>query len=100
MTTAASMPRTKSAYRKPALDRLGSDGIMSGVGAMAVTDALPPMDLLRSIQCALDELEVPLDRDLVNLKLRVLKEVSEGKLAEAVRLTILAAGKSRSGSGD
>jgi hypothetical protein len=67
---------------------------------IASTDGLLPMDLLRIIQCALDELGLPLDHDLIDLKLRVLEEVSEGRLAEAVHLAIVAAGKAGFGSGD
>jgi hypothetical protein len=42
----------------------------------------------------LDELGLPLDRDLAAIKLQVLEEVSAGRLSEAVRLAIVAAGKS------
>jgi hypothetical protein len=100
MTHAVPMPRTRSAYRKPALARLGGDGAMPWACGIASTDGLLPMDLLRIIQCALDELGLPLDHDLIDLKLRVLEEVSEGRLAEAVHLAIVAAGKAGCGSGD
>jgi hypothetical protein len=100
MTHVSAITPARSAYQKPALGRLGAEGAMRGSGHLVSTGGLLPMDLLRAVQCALDELGLPLDRDLAAIKLQVLEEVSAGRLSEAVRLAIVAAGKSVGGSSD
>ena len=100
MTSVSTITRTRSAYRKPALDRLGAEGEMRGSGGFTSTGAVHPMDLLRAVQCALDELGLPFSGDLAAIKLRVLEEVSAGNLSEAVRFAIVTAGKAEWGSSD
>jgi hypothetical protein len=47
------------------------------------------MGVLGVVQTSLDQLGLPRDRDFVELKRRVLEEVSAGRLENAVNLAIL-----------
>ncbi len=100
MASVVVMPRARGAYLRPALVPLATDGELPRVAGGAPNVHLRPMELLGVIQSCFDELELPLDGDLVELKLRILKEVSEGRLTAAVRLAIFAAGNSRCGCSD
>jgi hypothetical protein len=53
------------------------------------SSTLSAMDVLRVIQTSLDELALPCDPELVELKRKVLEEVSAGRLTNALNLAML-----------
>lgn len=76
-------------YSKPAMTRLAvDDGVQPG-GLPASPATLSAMDLLRVVQSALDELGLPMDGHVAELKRSVLEEVSAGRLANAMKLAIV-----------
>ena len=79
----------RAGYAKPLLTTLAACDGASLPRSAASAEALSAMDLLRVVQSSLDELKLPRGRDLAELKLDVLEEVSAGRLANAVRLAIL-----------
>lgn len=88
-----SIKPARTGYRQPGLTKLAGRGEGLRSAFQPASTALPAMDILRVVQSAFDELGVPRDRSLVELKLRVLEEVSAGRLANAVKLAIVAAGQ-------
>lgn len=88
MTQLVRVP-ARSVYRKPSLNQLTAhDGGLS-IYSQPSSATLSAMDLLRVVQSSLDELGLPRDQGLLELKLRVLEEVSAGRLANALNLVIL-----------
>jgi hypothetical protein len=86
----ASLSSVRIAYRGPVLKRLSAHDEALSACSRAPTAALSAMDLLGVVQSSIDELGFP-HRDLVELKLKVLEEVSAGRLVDAVHMAILQA---------
>lgn len=87
--TDLSLVPVRSRYRKPSLKMLGAhDGALSS-SSPASSATFSAMDLLRVVQSSLDKLGLPRDQNLIELKLRVLEEVSAGRLANALNVAIL-----------
>jgi hypothetical protein len=85
-----SLSSVRIVYRKPALKRLVAHDKALPACSGAPSAALSAMDLLGVVQSSLEELGLP-HRDLVALKLKVLEEVSAGRLVDAVNMVILQA---------
>lgn len=84
--------RGRLAYASPGLRPLGQTDIPPPEAAGAVSPSLSPIDVLRIVQSAFDELGLPRDSEMAGVKLNILEEVSAGRLGDAVRLAIVAAG--------
>lgn len=79
----------RSAYHTPMLTRLAANDAVIPACSPEPSGTLSAMDLLRVIQSSLDELGLTRDQDLVELKRKVLEEVSAGRLTNALNLAIL-----------
>jgi hypothetical protein len=71
------------------LTRLGANDAVIPACSPEPSGTLSAMDLLRVIQSSLDELALPCDPELVELKRKVLEEVSAGRLTNALNLAML-----------
>lgn len=85
----SSLAPARGTYRKPVLTRLAGHNDAVSASSSGSPAALSGMDLLGVVQLTFDQLGLPRDRDLIELKRRVLEEVSAGRLATAVNLAIL-----------
>lgn len=95
MAANSEMSDGRRAYAKPSLAPLTHEAAPLPADADGVRDTLSGMEVLRVVQTAFDEPGLPRDAALAEVKLRILEEVSAGRLAEAMRLAILAAGERR-----
>lgn len=79
-------------YGKPAVVPLGFDFENSCLTNAETSLSLSGKDVLGIVQSALDDLG-PMSERIVSVKRDVMAEVSEGKLAHALRTAIVGAGK-------
>ncbi|MCZ8370242.1 MAG: hypothetical protein O9293_09805 [Porphyrobacter sp.] len=79
-------------YCKPVIDSLAFDFDDVRLAPHQNSIALSGKDVLGIVQSALDELGAPTE-EVIAVKREVLGQVSEGKLAQALRTAIVGAGK-------
>lgn len=79
-------------YGKPAIVPIGFDFDNSCLGVAEASMTLSRKDVLGIVQSAFDDLG-PMSEQFIAVKRDVLGEVSEGKLAQALRTAIVGAGK-------
>lgn len=79
-------------YGKPAIAPVAFDFENSAIVSEQSAIALSRMDVLGIVQSAFDDLE-PVSERIIAVKRDVLSEVSDGKLAHALRTAIVGAGK-------
>lgn len=84
-----SLAPERTGYRKSELTRLAFPDVLLSARSLASSQTLSAMGVLGVVQTSLDQLGLPRDRDFVELKRRVLEEVSAGRLENAVNLAIL-----------
>jgi hypothetical protein len=77
------------------LTRLAANDAVSSACSPEPSETLSAMDVLRVIQSSLDELGLPSDCALVELKRKVLEEVSAGRLTNALNLALLHTARGR-----
>ncbi len=88
--------RVVEKYGKPAIGVINFDFDSAQLARTEVYMTLSRTDVLGIAQSAFDELG-PQSPELVAIKREVLSEVSEGKLAHALRTAIIGAGKAGCG---
>jgi hypothetical protein len=84
--------RISEEYRKPAIAPVAFDFEKSHVSRDETTIALSRLDVLGIVQSAFSEFE-PGNGSMIAVKRKVVGEVSEGQLADALRTAIIGAGK-------
>lgn len=79
-------------YGRPAIVAIGFDFENSCLTTEETSLALSRKDVLGIVQSAFDDLG-PMSERIIAVKRDVMEEVSEGKLAQALRTAIVGAGK-------
>lgn len=78
-------------YQKPSVYPIGFEFGVVQLGQSESSISLSPLDILGIVQSAFDELE-PQSPEFNAIKLQVLTEVADGKLALALKTAIVGAG--------